>query len=105
MELQSLEPFGASYLLGSLWAMVSWEKLGARASAGFLEVEGLRGTVRGDGRPRLRATARSPQLMKRSVLTNVGELDPRMRALWKGNGSKPSCCAEGRGCHPLLCLK
>lgn len=102
MKLQSLEPSGASYLLGSLWAMVSWEKLGARGSAGFLEVEGLRGAVRGVGRPRLRATACSPQLTKRSVLTNVGELDPRMRALRKGNGSKPSALPRNAAVTPCF---
>lgn len=61
VELQSLESSGASYLLGSLWALVGWEKLGAQGSAGFLDAEGLRGTVRGERRQQAQAPHHSMQ--------------------------------------------
>lgn len=70
--------------------MVGWEKLGTQGSAGFLEAEGLgageggMGGERGSG-PQAQALFHSTQFRRRSVLTNVGKLDPSRRALLEGN--------------------
>ena len=71
--------------------MEGWEKLSTQGSVGFLEAEGLgaaggggMGGERGSG-PQAQALFHSTQFRRRSVLTNVGKLDPSMRALLEGN--------------------